>query len=225
MNNPGAKTCSDACNGAPFEVSEIEGVSAMSKSLPSLENRVLDGLGTMSSIDEIEAPNENRTISVTGADGDTCMAGVELATTSNGRLCRKSCKIHHLENSRSKKALLAARIGLKVGNEDFDFDKIGVCASCKECNKVFPKRMNLITEITRRWQSATRKIKRCKTWKFQRMKEWLKQHAVSDEADAQLVSSEEKHFCDVTKDSNDKVAELEILNDGNDADRRHMLLP
>ena len=129
--NQGAETCSDTSNGTPLEVSVIEHVSAMRKSPLSSENRVPRGLGTMSNIDEIEAPNEASTVAVAGAAGGARMAGVELVATPNDRLHRKSCESCCLENNRSKKAMLAARVGLKIDNEHFDFGKAEAHANCK----------------------------------------------------------------------------------------------
>ena len=89
---------------------------------------------------------------------------------------------------------------------------------------IFPNRVNLITDVTRRWHSATMAIKLCKTWKFQRMKEWLQQHLVIDEADMLFIVSEEKCFRDMTKDGNAEVMELENLNNDNESDGWHRLM-
>ena len=140
------------------------------------EDMTLDDLGTLSTKEGREASNEASTVAVAGADGDAC------AEVANDRLCRKISGSHCLENNHSKKSLLAMRIGLKIDNDVFDFDKIEACMNCKERSKCYPKRANLITEITRRWCSFTRSTKRCKSWKFQRMVDWLQQCLVRDEA-------------------------------------------
>ena len=46
-----------------------------------------------------------------------------------------------------------------------------------------------------------------------------------DEADMQFMLSEEKHFCDATKDGNTELVELEILNNENESVRWHGLIP
>ena len=122
--NPGVEAYSDASNDAPLEVSTIKCTLSVSKSPPSAEKRVLDGLGTTSNIEENEASNEASTIAVAGTTGDKRAAGVELVATFNGRLRKKGRENYCLENKRSKKVLLVTCIGLKIDNEDFDFDKI-----------------------------------------------------------------------------------------------------
>ena len=110
-------------------------------------------------------------------------------------------------------------IALKIRNEYFDHENIEVHANCKERNNLFPKRVNLITEITRRYFSSTRTIKLCKMWKFQRMKEWLQHHLVMHEADVHFILSEEFFFRNVTKDGNTELTELQNLNNENEAGR------
>ena len=101
--NPGAEAYSDASNDAHLEVSVIGHARAMSKSPPSVENRVLDGLGAMPSVSENEAPNEASTIANTSVAGGTRATWVELVTMPNGRLCKKSCESGCLENNHRKK--------------------------------------------------------------------------------------------------------------------------
>ena len=112
-------------------------------------------------------------------------------------------------------------IGLKFYNECFDFENVKAHRKYKDRNKFFPERIIFYAEITRRYYSALRRIKRCKTWKLQRMKDQLRQNTAFEAADAQFLSTEGIFFRDTTKEGNDEMADLENLNHENESDRWH----
>ena len=84
--------------------------------------------------------------------------------------------------------------------------------NAKTSRHFFPVRVNFCIGITRRYFSAARIVKRCKTWKIQRVKDYLQQNPVIDVANVHFLSTEEKCFPDVNKEGNDKLSKLESTN-------------
>ena len=158
----------------------------------------------------------------------------EMANANNecllnhNRLYKMSCENYYLQHQRCKKILLSMCIGMTKHNQTFLIEKQEVCVKCSNVNmkKMFmPNKSNLVTEIVRRFYNEKQLIKKCKSWKLSRCKDWLVDHPVTNLLDIEFLLKEEGMFSNITKESNDERDKIEKLISDNKNDSWYGLEP